>query len=511
MLQILRRFDVGPLKIHGKEGSRVVVRQKKMKKEKKHEADGSGCHVVLFPCSLKGNLNSMLKLAQLLALHHLHVTFVNTNHHFCDFQALSQTYPTLHFKTFPHAFLHNPPSGDHSTAELYSSMNSHAKPLLTHILLSHNPTLTCLIADGFVAALSAEVADQLGIPLIHFRAISVSSFWALFCAPILFQSKQLPITGDEDMDRIITTLPGMENTLRCRDLPSFFRGTQSHLVNPLKSMVHECHQSLRAQALILNTFEELDGPLLSQIRLKFPKVFAVGPLHSHLNSRRECDAKTTPSTSSFSEVDTSCLTWLDSQPLKSVIYVSFGSIATVTREELMEFWHGLVNSKKRFLWVMRPDMVVGKDEDSHDRVPPELEEATKERGFIVGWAPQEEVLAHKAVGAFLTHSGWNSTLESLVAGVPMICWPFFADQQINSRFVSEVWKLGLDMKDVCDRHVVEKMVNDVMVHRRDEFVRSAQEMARLAHKSVSPGGSSYSSLDDLIQYIKSIGQENNKN
>lgn len=74
--------------------------------------------------------------------------------------------------------------------------------------------------------------------------------------------------------------------------------------------------------------------------------------------------------------------------------------------------------------------------------------------------------------------------------------------------MSEVWKLGLDMKDVCDRHVVEKMVNDLMVHRKEEFLKSAQEMAMLAHKSISPGGSSYSSLDDLIQYIKSACLEN---
>ncbi|CAJ1931264.1 unnamed protein product [Sphenostylis stenocarpa] len=304
------------------------------------------------------------------------------------------------------------------------------------------------------------------------------------------------------MDRIITTLPGMENILRCRDLPSFYRGAESDQAEPLKALVIECHQMFRGRGVILNTFEDLDGPLLSQMRLKFPRVFAVGPLHAHLSSRRASDAKTTPSTSSFWEVDRSCLTWLDSQPLKSVLYVSFGSITTVTRERLMEFWYGLVNSKKRFLWVMRPDMVEG--EDSHDWVPPELEKGTKERGFIVGWAPQEEVLAHKAIGGFLTHSGWNSTLESLVAGVPMICWPYFADQQINSRFVSEVWKVGLDMKDVCDRDVVEKMVNDLMVHRREEFLKSAQAMAILAHKTVSPGGSSYSSLEDLIQYIKLI-------
>ncbi|KAK7366881.1 hypothetical protein VNO80_08884 [Phaseolus coccineus] len=201
------------------------------------------------------------------------------------------------------------------------------------------------------------------------------------------------------------------------------------------------------------------------------------------------------------------MTWLDAQPEGSVMYVSFGSSTIVKREDLMEIWHGLVNSKKRFLWVMRPDIVAGKQ--NNDNIPAEVEEGTKERGFIVEWAPQEEVVAHKAIGGFLTHSGWNSTLESLVAGVPMICWPYFADQQINSRFVSEVWKVGLDMKDVCDRDVVEKMVNDLMVHRREEFLKSAKTMATLADKSVSPGGSSYSSLHDFIQYIKSTSRENN--
>ncbi|KAL9328545.1 hypothetical protein ACSQ67_003548 [Phaseolus vulgaris] len=473
-------------------------------------------HVVLLPGPLQGNVNSMMKLAQLLALHHFHVTFLTTDfihrrlHRFADIQALSQTYPNLELKTISDGLPDDHPRSDNALADLYSFLNSHAKPLIRDILVSQTaakPKVTCLIGDGFLGGLTADVADEVGIPLIHFRAISASCFWALFCAPNLFESNQLPIRGEEDMDRVITTLPGMENILRCRDLPSFYRGTESNLVEPLKSTVFDCHQTLRARGVILNTFEDLDGPLLSQMRLKFPRVFAVGPLHAHLNSERVFDAKPTPSMSSFWEVDRSCLTWLDSQPLKSVLYVSFGSITTITRERLMEFWYGLVNSKKRFLWVIRPDMVAG--EDNNDRVPAEVEEGTKERGFIVGWAPQEEVLEHKAIGGFLTHSGWNSTLESVVAGVPMICWPYFADQQINSRFVSEVWKVGLDMKDVCDRDVVEKMVNDLMVHRREEFLNSAKAMAKLAHKSVSPGGSSYSSLLDLIQYIKSTSRENN--
>ncbi|NP_001316737.1 7-deoxyloganetic acid glucosyltransferase-like [Vigna angularis] len=480
------------------------------------EGEAGGHHVLLLPGPMQGNVNSMMKLAPSSSAslpHHLsHHRFHPPppppfRRHPLSFTNLPQPRDQDHLRCLPDD---HPRSDRNALADLYSSMNSHAKPLIRDIILSQTaakPKITCLIGDGFFGGLTADVADEVGIPVIHFRAISASCFWALFCAPNLFESNELPIRGEEDMDRIIATLPGMENILRCRDLPGFFRGTETNLVDPLKSTVFDCHQTLRARGVILNTFEDLDGPLLTQMRLKFLRVFAVGSLHAHLNYRRVSDAKTTPSTSSFWEEDRSCLTWLDSQPLKSVLYVSFGSITTVTRERLMEFWYGLVNSKKRFLWVIRPDMVAGADND--ERVAAELEEGTKERGFIVGWAPQEEVLAHKAIGGFLTHSGWNSTLESLVAGVPMICWPCFADQQINSRFVSEVWKLGLDMKDLCDRDVVEKMVNDLMVHRREEFLKSAQAMATLADKSVSPGGSSYSSLHDLVEFIKSASRKIN--
>ncbi|XP_059628002.1 7-deoxyloganetic acid glucosyltransferase-like [Cornus florida] len=307
------------------------------------------------------------------------------------------------------------------------------------------------------------------------------------------------------MDLLVHSVPGMEGFLRRRDLPSFYRAGDTNDQH-LQVMKTVCRKKLQAQALIINTFDNLEGSILSHLRTHFPNIYTIGPLNAHLRTR--LTAKTTASSSStdfgsFLEEDRKCLTWLDSQPSKSVIYASFGSVTVMTREQYMEFWYGLVNSGKWFLWVIRPDFIAaGKDGES--QIPVELEEGTRQRGFMVGWAPQEEVLAHPAFGGFLTQSGWNSTMESITAGVPMICWPYFAEQMVNSRLVSEVWKLGLVMKDTCDRVVVEKMVRDLMEVRKDEFQQQADQMAKMANRAVSEGGSSYSNLDRLIQDIKSM-------
>ena len=307
---------------------------------------------------------------------------------------------------------------------------------------------------------------------------------------------------DDDLDRLVTSLPAMEGFLRRRDLPGICRA--SNVDDPfLQFFMREAKQTVRTQGLILNTFEDLEGPVLSHIRNHWPKTYAIGPLHQHLKSYR-LSSETTMSQSSIWEEDKSCITWLDHQPSKSVIYVSFGSLVAIQKDELMEFWYGLVNSGNHFLWVIRQDFLVGGDGEG--QTPVELLEGTKKRGLIVRWAPQEEVLAHSAVGGFLTHSGWNSTLESITAGVPMICWPGFGDQQINSRFVSHIWKLGMDMKDTCDRIIIEKMVKDLMEKNRAEFMKSADSMATFAKNAVSEGGSSHCNLMSLIEDIRLLSR-----
>ncbi|KAI9125362.1 hypothetical protein K1719_003978 [Acacia pycnantha] len=470
-------------------------------------------HVLIFPLPIQGHVNCMLQLAELLLLSNIHVTFLNTDHvhrrllRFADINSRLAAYPTFHFETFSDGLPADDPRGGDSIGQQIKQVDVTALPQLKKICMEASGKLrfSCIIGDGIFGRLTNQLGQELGIPVVHFRTISACCFWAYFCAPRLLESNELPIREEEELDRMVTNIPGMENLVRCRDLPSFFRGSQKRSI-PLEHIVFETHQSLRAQALILNTFEELEGPILSQIRNLFPTLYTLGPLHAHLTARKafktaSSEEKPPPSfANSLWEIDRTCMTWLDAQPPKSVIYVSFGSNSTISRDELMEIWYGLVNSKKRFLWVIRPDMVA--EQEGKD-LPLELVEGTKERGCLVGWAPQQEVLEHVAVGGFLTHSGWNSTLEGVVARVPMICWPYFADQQINSRYVSEVWKLGLDMKDTCDRKIVEKMVNDLMAERREEFEKPTEAMATLAKTSVQDGGSSYYDFDRFVEFLKS--------
>jgi hypothetical protein len=309
------------------------------------------------------------------------------------------------------------------------------------------------------------------------------------------------IAANDDLDCTVTGIPGMEGLLRRRDLPSICR---QELDDPaLQLFIKETQAMTQGSPLILNTFDNLEASILSHLAPLFSKIYTIGPLHALLRSRIGEDVS--QSLSSFGnlrEADRSCMTWLDSQPLRSVVYVSFGSLVIMTRGQLMELWHGLVNSGKPFLWVKRHDSIVGADGESV--IPTELLEGTKERGFFVEWAPQEDVLAHLAVGGFFTHNGWSSTLEGILAGVPMICWPQIGDQQINSRLVSNVWRIGLDMKDTCDRSTVERMIKTLMEDRREEIIGSMDRIAKLAHDCVSQCGSSYHNLDKLIEDIRQV-------
>ncbi|XP_059628007.1 7-deoxyloganetic acid glucosyl transferase-like [Cornus florida] len=473
-------------------------------------------HILLFPVPIQGHVNPMLKLAELLCFHDLHVTMLISE--YChsrllrhgNIQSRSLLNPAFRFKTIPDGLPEDHPRvgvraleamPPNVTGPLFSELMTSTSCLASE---TRRP-VTCIIADGILSFVGGFALEK-GIPIIYFPSISACSYWACFCIPQIIEADEIPLKGN-GMGLLVKSIPGTEGFLRRRDLPSICRAND---INdpPLQFIKTECRKNLVAHALVMNTFDELEGSMLSHLRTHFPNIYTIGPLNTHLRTRLATEMTTSSSSSStssgsFWEEDRNCLRWLHSQPSKSVIYVSFGSITVMTREQYMEFWYGLVNSGQRFLWVIRPDFIAA-GEDGESQIPVELEEGTRQRGFMVGWAPQEEVLAHPAIGGFLTHSGWNSTMESITAGVPMICWPYFADQMVNSRLVSEVWKLGLDMKDTCDRVTIEKMVRDLMAVRKEEFQQHVDQTAKMAKRAVSEGGSSYCNLDRLIQDIKSM-------
>ncbi|XP_057788995.1 7-deoxyloganetic acid glucosyl transferase-like isoform X3 [Salvia miltiorrhiza] len=471
-------------------------------------------HVVIFPFPAQGHMNCMLNLAHLFCLTDFHVTFVVSE--FSHRLLLSSTsvpatfaaYPGFQFRSIPDGLPDHHPRSGAKAADVVPAVTNHMVPLFKKMMAEedflaspHRRPATCFVADGFFT-FAVDFAEENGIPLIYFRTPSASYFWAYFHVDDLIQAQEIPINAEKSMDLLVEGVPGMKGFLRRRDLPGFFRTYD--LNEPLlQSLAVATKQIVRAQAVIFNTFDDLEGPIVSLMLEKLPRIFTIGPIHEQQKSKlMEKKSEASAVAANFWAEDRSCIDWLSAQPRRSVIYVSFGSTTVVTREQLMEFWHGLVNSSQRFLWVMRPDSVAGKDGDG--RVPAELAEGAKEKGYFVKWVPQEEVLNHPAVGGFLTHSGWNSTLESIVAGVPMICWPYFGDQTINSRFVSEVWKIGVDIKDTCDRLIIEEVIREVMVVRKDEFLERADGMAKMAKKAVERGGSSYRNLDALIEFIKSF-------
>lgn len=466
-------------------------------------------HVLIFPLPLQGPVNCMLKLAELLCLNQeIHVTFLNTEHiqqrllNCTDVQIRFKKYTNFKFVTVPDGLPEDNPRNGDQIRRIMEGIEEVSSPLFREMVTCASTTekpLTCLIVDG-IFTFALDIAQEAGIPLLYFDTISPCGLWTYLAVPKLIDAGEIPFKGN-DLDALVNSVPGMEGVMRRRDLPSFCRAP--NLDSPtIQLVIKEGKHIVQAQGLIFNTFEALEGPILSQFRAPCPNIYAIGPLHSQMKARlaSQCLPKTATSNSLWKE-DMSCMDWLDEQPNKSVLFVSIGSLATMSKAQFLEFWYGLVNSETRFLWVQRPGSIIALEEDNIN-VPMELSESTKERGCIVSWAPQEEVLAHPSIGGFLTHNGWNSTLESIVEGVPMICWPYFVDQQVNSRYVGEVWKLGLDMKDVCDRVTIERMVRELMEVRKIEFLERAKQMSNLAIASVGEGGSSYQDLDRLIEDIR---------
>ena len=297
------------------------------------------------------------------------------------------------------------------------------------------------------------------------------------------------------LETVIDWIPGMKG-IRLRDLPSFIRSADLDDI-VLDFVMVETERAKKASAIFFNTFDALEHEVLNALSSILPPIYSIGPLQLLQNQIPDNDLKSIGSNLWKEEVG--CLEWLDEKESNSVVYVNFGSITVMTSDQLIEFAWGLANSNQTFLWIIRPDLVEG---DSAI-LPPEFKEHTKERGLLANWCPQEEVLSHPSIGGFLTHSGWNSTIESVCGGVPIISWPFFAEQQTNCRYSCNEWGIGMEIDGGVRRGEIESLVRELMVgDKGKELKKKVLDWKKMAEEASSkPTGSSYVNLDKMINEV----------
>ncbi|KAG2671266.1 hypothetical protein I3760_14G125900 [Carya illinoinensis] len=273
---------------------------------------------------------------------------------------------------------------------------------------------------------------------------------------------------------------------------------------------------MKSDGILFNTVEQFDHIGLSYFKNKLGRpAWSIGPVLLSAKNR-------SPFGKEGGVSPELCIEWLSTKPLNSVLYVSFGSMNTISAKQMMQLATGLEASGKNFIWVVRPPVGfdINSDFNANEWLPEGFEERIKNsgRGLLVQkWAPQEEILSHKSVCAFLTHCGWNSVLEALSHGVPMIGWPMAAEQFFNVKLLQEQVGVCVELargKSCEIRHedIVSK-IQLVMNETKEgnEMRRKASQVMKITRNAMKDEegfrGSSIKAMDDFFSAAESKRQQ----
>ncbi|XP_074355195.1 UDP-glycosyltransferase 74G1-like [Apium graveolens] len=343
----------------------------------------------------------------------------------------------------------------------------------------------CIIYDG-VMRWVLDVAKSFGLV--------AAVFFTQSCAVdnIYYHVKQGLV---EAPVRNRVSVPGLP-VLEPLEIPSFVRDPSS-FAGTFQIFVNQFSDIDQVDWLFCNTIYELEQEVL-QWMSKQLQVRAIGPtiprkyLHNH---KTVAEDDTDNGLQMFKPNIESCMNWLNKQQDHSVVYVSFGSLAQLNAQQMQELACGIKGSQKQFLWVVRAS--------EEGKLPKGFVEETSERGMVVQWCSQMDVLAHKALGCFVTHCGWNSTLEALTLGVPMVAIPIWTDQGTNAKFIADVWKTGVKV-DVNENGVfkgdmVQQCIREVMDGEKGKEIKAtSSKWMQMAREAVKEGGSSDKSIDEFV-------------
>ncbi|KAJ9673860.1 hypothetical protein PVL29_023422 [Vitis rotundifolia] len=415
-------------------------------------------HAVCIPCFAQGrHINPMLKLAKLLHFRGFRISFVNTDfNHKRLLRAQGPNslngLPSFHFETIPDGL---PPSDVDATQDIPPSV------LLLAKLNDDGPRVTCMVSDALMS-FTLDASQELGIPDLLLWTASACGFMAYAQYRSLIDKGFTPLKDESYLtngylDTVIDWIPGMKG-IRLKDMPSFIRTTDPDDVM-LGFAMDELERARKASAIIFNTFDALEQEVLDAVAPMYPPIYTIEP---------------------------ECLNWLDSKEPNSVVYVNYGSLTVMTPQQLIEFAWGLANSNQTFLWILRPDLVSGESAI----LSPEFVSETEDR----------QVLTHPAIGGFLTHNGWNSTIERVYT---MICWPFFAEQQTNCHYYCTEWGVGMEIDSYLKRDEVAKLVRKLMEGEKGkEMKKKTMEWKLTAEAATTgPNGSSHLNLEKMFEQV----------
>lgn len=370
---------------------------------------------------------------------------------------------------------------------------------------------TMLIVDLFGTE-SLPIGDELGIPKYVYLASNAWFLSLITYSPTLDKE----VEGEYVERTEPLKIPGCR-PVRPEDVadPMLDRTNQQY-----SEYIRIGVEIALGDGILLNIWEELQPTTLAAFRdekllggvTKMVPVYPIGPL-------------TRPVQSGLPTVNDDLFDWLDKQPSESVIFVCLGSGGTLSYEQMTEMAWGLELSQQRFIWVVRPPTTKSADAafftsgngdgDLSSYLPEGFLTRTRDVGMVVPlWAPQVDILGHPSVGGFFSHCGWNSTLESVRNGVPMIAWPLYAEQRMNATLLTE--ELGVAVrsevppwKKVVGREEIQRMVRKIMVEKDGFKIRDrVKELKLSGEKAFREGGSSYSALSQVVskamQDIKKI-------
>ncbi|XP_022132196.1 UDP-glycosyltransferase 74E2-like [Momordica charantia] len=439
-------------------------------------------HVLLFAYPMHGHMSPMLQFAKRLASKGLLVTFLTTSSVTESLQIdLPPSYPIhLRFISDFHTEVIETLKQRHEA--FAAAVSRSLGEFLDGALINGDHPPRLMVFDS-VMPWAMEVARSRGLEAAPFFTESAA------VNHILNQVYEgsLSIPAPENAAVSIPSLPNLE----AEDLP-YFPSVIREVT--LEFMTRQFSSFKDAKWIFINTFDQLEPQIVNWMGERWP-IKTVGPTvpSAYLDGRLEKDK--TYGLKRQKPEDGRAVEWLDSKETASVVYISFGSLVMLAEKQVKELTNFLTESGLPFLWVLR--------ESEMEKLPENFIQETSGKGLVVNWCSQLEVLSHKAVGCFVTHGGWNSTLEALSSGVPMVAVPQWIDQTTNAKFIADVWEIGVRVKlnekhEIATKDELEASIRQVIEGREK---KNSIKWRKLAKEAVDEGGSSDKNIEDFAKTI----------